>query len=110
MSLTTPTEEISKLLAAARQQVLERFSGQPATLGPGGTLERASDVVYWTILGQVAAGMWRKYGVADVDDMRGLRVEVGLGNQLLGEPPLKIDYDFAKTALPLLVVSNARVS
>jgi hypothetical protein len=57
-----------------------------------------------TILRQVLAGLWSEFGVTDVNQMFGLQVSVEHGNRLRGEPPLKINWDFSRTALALLVV------
>jgi hypothetical protein len=40
--------------------------------------------------------------------MDGLKVRCVLGNVLLGEMPIKFEYDFARTALPGLLVEAIR--
>jgi len=101
----TPTPGITALLRHARLIALEDLSGQAAT---SQNLQRASTIIRDTVLRQVLAGLWSEYGVTDVNQMLGLQVEVVIGARLRGESPLKINWDFSRTALALLVVDDQR--
>ncbi|MGN6110091.1 MAG: hypothetical protein ACTHU0_33605 [Kofleriaceae bacterium] len=101
--MPAPNASISALLASARAFGLERMAGLDASPE---NLEDLARSIYHCVLLQVFAGAWAEHGVRRRPQMVGLRVEVVLGNQLLGEPPLKIEFDFSKTALPLLVVET----
>lgn len=99
----TPSPGITALLRHARLLALEEFSGQPSTFD---VLKRVSEYIYLCVLRQVGAGLWKEYGVEDLKQMTPLRVRVEYGNQLLGESPLKIEWDFSRTALRMLVVES----
>lgn len=100
----TPNPGISALLRHARLTALQEVSGKPATLE---ALASTAEIIHATIMRQVSTGLWSDYGVRDVAQMRELVVEVVLGDTGAGDPPIKINYDFARTALPALVVENA---
>lgn len=104
----TPTPGITALLRQAEKTALEKMSGQPVTTGPGGTLEQLGEIIHTIIMGQILAGLWDDQGVHEFHQMVNLRVAVVFGNPLVGEPPLKVEYDFARTTLPTLVVKRAR--
>lgn len=99
----TPTPGITALLRHARLVALEEFSGQRATEE---VRLAVAECIRTTILRQVIAGLWKEYAITDHRQLEHLRVSVQFGNTLIGEPPLKIEWDFSRTALPLLVVSN----
>ncbi len=99
----TATPSIDTLLASARFAALEAISGTPATLQ---NLKTFAHIVRNTILAQAAMGMWASHGITNMAQMTGLKVEATLGNPLTGEPAIKLDYDFSKTALPQLTVKN----
>lgn len=99
----TATPSIDTLLAAARVAALEAISGKPATLQ---NLATFGAIVRNTILAQTAIGMWAAHGITDLSQMTGLQVEATLGNPFTSDCAIKLDYDFSKTALPLLTVKN----
>ncbi len=103
----TPSPGVTSLLNQARASALEKCSGQPATLQ---SLAELSGTIRMIVLRQVYAGLWTEHGVADPAGLAGLRVAVTFGNVLVGEPPLRVDYDFSRTAMPLLVVRSVPVS
>lgn len=99
----TATPSIDTLLASARWSALEAISGKPATLQ---NLKTFAHIVRNTILAQASMGMWKGHGISAMSQIAGLRVEATLGNPFTSECAIKLDYDFSKTALPLLVVKN----
>ena len=62
------------------------------------------------ILTQVALGQWATFGIVDPDDIVGLAVTARLGVQVLGEPPIKIEYDWRYTTRPDIWSKSVRVS
>lgn len=103
--IASPTPGITALLRHARLVAIECHSGEPATVT---NLRRWGDSMRSAVIAQVFAGLWKEFGVTELAHISGLRVEVVLGNELSGEPPLKINWDFSRTKLPNLVVENAR--
>lgn len=104
----TPSPFISQLLLTAERSALERFSGQPATLGPDGTIAQMAEEIRGTVVHQVWLGMWDEMlgpnPTTHYDSFDRLRVEIVL--DLAKEPPLQVEYDFSKTALMLLQVKR----
>lgn len=102
----TQTPGITVLLRIARRAALEAYTGRPATLGPGGTLEMLAAHMRLVVLAQAAAGLWRDFGVAGREDLEGLRVSCTFGDVSRGEPAIRTEWDFARTQLPNLVVRD----
>lgn len=101
----TPSPGITLLLREARAAALAAHAGRPAS--DDALAELAADVRR-EVLHQVDRGEWTPHGVLRIEAMLGLRVTVVPGRTLLGEPPLRIEFDFARTALPLLVVRSEK--
>ena len=102
---THPT--LTALLNEARAVALKQCDGEPATPY---TLSNFTRAVHSAVLTQAALGRWRELGIVDPDDLMPLEVTCSFGNVLVGEPPIKINYDFKRTALPYAVVENDAVS
>lgn len=78
-----------------------------AMLGAEPTDENLAELasrVRSNIVAQVYFDRWSRYGLKLVDDVDGLVVTAGLGNELIGEPPIKLAFNFTRTARPTLVV------
>ena len=95
---------ITALLNEAKDRATERFLGQHVNV------ERVADHIRLTVLVQAELGRWAEYGVRSQDDLYNLRVRCVPGNTLVGEPPLKIEWDFSHTVLRLLVVESEKTS
>jgi hypothetical protein len=102
----TPTPAITCMLRIARNAALAQMSGQPATLGPGGTLEKLAAIMRDVVIAQAAAGLWRDHGIVEPSDLRGLRVSCTFGDVSRGEAPIRTDWDFSRTRLASLVVRD----
>lgn len=103
--IASPTPGITALLRHARLVAIECHSGEPATVT---NLRRWGNSMRNAVVAQVLAGLWKEFGVTELAHISGLRVEVVLGNESAGEPPLKIEWDFSQTRLPNLVVETVR--
>lgn len=99
------SDEVTALLNAAQAAAIKAMDGAPVT--PAALAQLAARVKA-AILTAVAVGKWAGIGVRDPDDFVDLKVEAALGNTLLGEPPIKVLYDFTQTAKPLLQVQSVR--
>ncbi len=102
----TPSPGITALLRHARLVALEELSGQPATLGPDGTLALAAKLMRDVVIAQAAAGLWAEHGVTEPGHIHSVRVECVFGDVSRGEPPIKIEWDFSQTLLKNLVSTN----
>lgn len=96
---------VTDLLNAAQDVALRAMDGAPAT--PTTLLELAARIK-GAILTAAALGEWVPVGVRDPDDLMPLVVTASYGNALKGEPPIKVDYDFTRTAKPLLQVESIK--
>lgn len=94
---------LTALLNEARAVALKQCDGEPATPY---TLSKFARAVHSAILTQAALGRWRELGIVDPDDLMPLEVTCSFGNTLVGEPPIKIGYDFKRTTLPYAVVES----
>lgn len=56
---------------------------------------------------QVGAGMWANLNIDDPDQFENVGVTATLGNQLLGEAPIMIAYNFENTPLAWVVMEYA---
>lgn len=98
--------EVSRLLNDAQETAAETL-GEVAD--NSANRARLADLVYRTILRQVALGEWADVGPREREDMTGLVVRCVPGNTLLGEARIQIKYDFSGTSMPgLLVDARAR--
>ncbi len=103
----TPSATISQLLNHAQKVAIASLTGLPASKQ---NLQLLSDAVHSTIMNQVAAGLWEQEGIKEAHQIAGLRVSCSFGNTLIGEPPIKVNYDFAYTSLKGVVVQSVRGS
>ena len=94
---------LTELLNQARAAAIKKYEGEPATPY---TLSKLARAVHSAVLTQAALGQWRPLGIVDPDDLLPLEVTCSFGNVLVGEPAIKIEYDFKRTALPFAVVEN----
>ena len=101
---THPT--LTELLNAARDAAVKQCDGAPATPY---TLSKFARAVHSAVLTQAALGQWRGLGIVDPDDLMPLEVTCSFGSVLLGEPAIKIDYDFKRTRLPFAVAESEAV-
>ena len=93
--------EITDLLNEAQAAAIRAMHGAPATPEE---LAKLAARVKGIVLTQVALGRWASVGVVDPDGMVDLRVAAVLGNTLIGEPSIKVVYDFSRTSKPLIGV------
>lgn len=93
------------LLNTAQNVAIQAMYGVPAIPVE---LYRLAARIKAAILTQVALGRWVKLGVHDPDDLLELGVTAVLGNTLVGEPPIKIEYDFKRTKKPYIVVETVK--
>ena len=101
--ISTPTPAISELLMCAQEQALKTHGGgEEATPA---ALKHFASGVRFAVLQQVALGLWEQFGVVEYSHISGLRISARLGNTLIGEPPIVVEYDFMKTRLPALIVT-----
>jgi hypothetical protein len=107
----THNVDATRLLNLAQQIAVGELTGErghiPAT---SEALVEFARLVRAAVLCQVELGLWRQFGVQtdEAAKLEPLVVRVDLGNPLLGEPPVKVVYDFKRTALPLLVVRTTK--
>jgi len=73
-------------------------------------LARLAARVKANILTQVALGKWVDLGIVDPDALIDLGVTATLGRTWIGEPPIKIEYDWKRTARPDIVSWSVRPS
>lgn len=102
---THPT--LTEILNQARAAALKKLDGEPATPY---TLSKLARAVHSAVLTQAALGQWRGFGIVDPDDLMPLEVTCSFGNVLVGEPIIKIDYDFKRTRLPFAVAESEKVT
>lgn len=98
---------VTRLLDEARAFAISRTEGLEAT--PANLRELAA-LAKGLILKQVLLGSWAAHGINHIYEMQGLVVSARLGNQLIGEPPIALEFDFAETKLMTLVVESKRPS
>ena len=111
----TPSAGITALLRQAQITALEWVSGTDASAQ---TLELLAHEVRRVVVRQAMLGLWDDYiPPQDPADPQtslersrfgALKVDVVFGNTLVGEPPLKVEYDFSRTSLPMLVVKSQK--
>ena len=98
---------LTDLLNEAQAAAILAMNGAPAIPSELATLAAH---VRGVILTQAALGRWSHLRVHNPDDLVDLKVTASLGNRLVGEPPIKIEYDFSKTARPDIVVNSVWAS
>lgn len=101
----TSREDISGLLSAAQRAAARELGQVPATQD---NLDLLAAHVHKFVMLQVIAGAWAGASVTDVRDLMGMRVTARLGRPLHSEPDVKVEYDFTRTRLPLLLVEQLR--
>lgn len=101
------TQLVNYLLELARKYALNEIG--PVVATPH-NLDLLAQHARGAVLAQVRVGLWAKLGVTDPEQMAGLKVTAVLGQELFGEPPIKLEYDFTKTKLPMLTMKSVRVS
>lgn len=98
---------LARVLNEAQAAAIAEMHGVPAIPSE---LARLAIKVKSRILVQVALGQWAEFGIVDPDDMLGLVVTAKLGRTALGEPPIKIEYDWTRTARPDIWSKSTRPS
>lgn len=96
-------EGITRLVNLAQISAVGQFAGQRPTPE---VLASLAAVVRANILTQAAGGLWQAWNVLEATDLEPLVVRARLGNRLLGEPMIKLEYNWARTKLARLLVDN----
>lgn len=91
---------LTTLLNEAQVAAIADMHGAPAIPSE---LKKLAARVKSNILTQVALGRWAQLGIVDPDGLVDLGVEAVLGRVWLGEPPIKIEYDWKRTCRPDIV-------
>lgn len=91
--------------SAATSQLTAENDGVPP-VATEGALERLAELSRDYVRWQASYGLWEPLGLKDWRGLDALKVTYELGDVSAGEPPIKINYDFSKTALPTLVVKS----
>lgn len=110
MARLTHNVSISDLINLAQRVATEELIGDRGAVdATPANLAELARLVRLTLLGQVELGLWRTAGIESDEGAKlaPVVVRAELGRRLLGEAPIRITYDFSRTALPLLVVRSA---
>lgn len=98
----TVDSEVSVRINDAQEDAVRALGSSPsARTATQENLDRLAAMIKERIRDQVADGLWP--GVV-AGGMNGLVVYCRLGNRLLGESPIQIEYDFSRTVKPALIV------